>query len=96
MNFFHFFIGSLIAAFGAQAQTSSASWQFPIFEPGNDGLIMNNIDAILLQWTSNYDEAWLEMWCQKDGSAAGGDQNLGIYFISLSIAAGAPYVLDNC
>lgn len=43
------------------AQTSSGSFQFPV----EDKLTINFIDTIVLQWTSNYLEAYLLMWCQN-------------------------------
>ncbi|CZR60056.1 uncharacterized protein PAC_09951 [Phialocephala subalpina] len=46
---------------GAQAQTSSASFQFP----NQDGLTVNYIDTTVIRWTSNYAEAFLLMWCQN-------------------------------
>jgi hypothetical protein len=57
---------------GAFAQTSSASWIFPV----QNGLIVNNIDAVVLQWTSNYESAWVNMWCQLNDSI-GNDVKLG-------------------
>jgi hypothetical protein len=72
MSIFHFVAASLIIASGVQAQTSSASWQFPV----EDGLIINLIDTIVLQWTSNFDAAYLEMWCQNNGQV-GNDVVLG-------------------
>jgi hypothetical protein len=52
-------------------QKSTASWQFPL----NEGFTINVIDTVVLQWTSNYEEAWLMMWCQIDGP--GPDVSLG-------------------
>ena len=56
----------------ASAQSSTASWQFPL----QDGFTIDVIDTIILQWTSNYKEAWLLMWCQKNGP--GEDVSLGM------------------
>ncbi|KAE8447428.1 hypothetical protein EG329_010842 [Mollisiaceae sp. DMI_Dod_QoI] len=67
-----FFLG--IQPLGVEAQTSSASFQFPI----QDGLTINLIDTIILQWTSNYDEAYLLMWCQN--GTAGNNVVLGSSF----------------
>jgi hypothetical protein len=46
---------------GVLAQTSTASWLFPI----TDGLIINYIDTVVLQWTSNYATPFMQMWCQN-------------------------------
>jgi hypothetical protein len=46
---------------GVLAQTSSASWLYPV----PPGLIINYIDTIVLQWDSNYATAYLRMWCQN-------------------------------
>ena len=53
------------------AQKSTARWLFPLEE----SFTVNFIDTVVLQWTSNYDEAWLLMWCQIDGP--GPDVSLG-------------------
>ena len=65
MSIFHFFAANLIIASGVQAQTSSGSWQFPV----EDGLMINVIDTIVLQWTSNFVTASLDMWCEVDAQA---------------------------
>lgn len=54
------FLGSY-RFWGVRAQTSSASFQFP----DQDGLTVNYIDTTIIQWTSNYAEAYLLMWCQN-------------------------------
>lgn len=46
-----------------KAQTSTATWLYPT----TGTVTINNIDTIILEWTSNYEEAWLLMWCQIDG-----------------------------
>jgi hypothetical protein len=46
---------------GVLAQTSSASRLFPV----SDGMIINYIDTIVLQWRSNYANPWMQMWCQN-------------------------------
>jgi hypothetical protein len=53
------------------AQTSTATWYFP---PG--GLTVNYIDTVVFEWTSNYDAAWLNLWCQ-DGAVVGNEVHLG-------------------
>ena len=58
----------------AAAQTSSAAWQFPVLE--NDGMTVNYIDTIVLQWTSNYPTAWLNFWCQN--GTTGNNVTLGL------------------
>ena len=40
---------------------STASWIFPLI----DHTTIIVIDTIFLQWTSNYEEAYLNMWCQN-------------------------------
>jgi hypothetical protein len=42
---------------------STATWLFPL----EDGFTINYIDTVVLQWESNYDDAFLNMWCQIDG-----------------------------
>ena len=54
MSFAHLFL--VICSFNAAvifAQSLNASWQFPVA----DGLIINTIDTIVLQWTSDFAEA---------------------------------------
>ena len=46
---------------GAFAQTSTATWLFPV----TDGLIINYIDTVVLQWDSNYATPFMQMWCQN-------------------------------
>ncbi|KAH9215732.1 hypothetical protein DL95DRAFT_388353, partial [Leptodontidium sp. 2 PMI_412] len=58
---------------GVWAQ-STASWLFPL----EDGLTINTVDKIFLQWTSNYADAWLNMWCQN--GTAGNNVVLGSQF----------------
>jgi hypothetical protein len=58
---------------GVLAQTSSASWIYPLV----DDTTINYIDTVYLQWTSNYQSAFLHMWCQANGSV-GNDVVLGM------------------
>ncbi len=58
----------------ATAQTSSATWQFPLLE--NDGLTVNYIDTVVFQWTSNYPTGWLNFWCQN--GTTGNNVTLGL------------------
>jgi len=60
---------------GVLAQTSSASWIYPLV----DDTTINYIDTIYLQWTSNYQSAFLHMWCQANDSI-GNDVVLGSAF----------------
>jgi len=61
----HVFLSLSLLSYTSLAKTSSATFQFPI----EDGLIVKTIDTVVLQWTSNYAAAWMEMWCE---SPAGG------------------------
>lgn len=55
-------------------QTSTATWQFP----NQDDLTINYIDTVVLQWTSNYGQAWMNLWCQN--GTAGNNVVLGQSF----------------
>lgn len=63
----------LLRTEGIWAQTSSANWLFPV----QDGTTINNVDKIFLQWTSNYADAWLNMWCQNGTGVIGNNVVLG-------------------
>lgn len=58
---------------GGETATTTAlvSWQYP----NVDGITINYIDEIFLQWTSNFPTAVLEMWCQN--GTAGNNVVLG-------------------
>jgi hypothetical protein len=54
----------LVTHFGATvAQTPSASFSYP--EPSSN-LPINIIDTIVVQWQSNFQNAWLWLWCGPD------------------------------
>jgi hypothetical protein len=44
----------------AQAATSSVSWTYP----QDLVLTINVIDTIVVQWISNFDQAWLWLFCE--------------------------------
>jgi hypothetical protein len=46
------------------AQTSSASFDYPVPETtGSPRLTINVFDTVNVEWESNYDRAWLYLWC---------------------------------
>ena len=46
------------------AQSLSGTWQYPL-----QALTVNNIDTVILQWTSNYTKlSWMNVWCNNDGA----------------------------
>lgn len=57
-----------------QAQPS-ASFQFPV-EP-LEGLTVNYIDTVVLQWTSNFANPLMYMWCQNGSGIIGNNVVLG-------------------
>lgn len=60
---------------GVQAQTSTATWKVPTV-----GMSVNYIDTVVLSWESNYEEAYVDMWCQNATSGdVGGTVNLGTF-----------------
>lgn len=68
------YLANLLCPFLIQTvagQTSSAIWQFPV----EDGLIVNTKDAVNFQWRSDYDEPWLQLWCEPN-AALGAKQYL--------------------
>jgi hypothetical protein len=65
----HLFLVSLLVSVfktttTVSAQSSSATWQYP----SADGLVVNSIDTLVLQWASNYNEAWMQIFCNNNGA----------------------------
>lgn len=61
--------------FAQAAGSQTASWIYPATTAGT--VVANNIDTIVFQWESNYENQRLLMWCQKHGIDVGPDVSLG-------------------
>jgi hypothetical protein len=53
----------------AMAQKSTATFLFPAMSTGVTGstpvLFMNAVDTVIVEYTSNFKNAWLWVWCDQ-------------------------------
>ena len=87
--FLSFAFSNLLFVCRVLAQTSTATWQFPL----KDGLTINFIDTVVLQWASNYNTAWMNVWCQN--GSIGNNVVLGKYFPSFLLLLGDIILTDT-
>ena len=79
-----------ISAQEESATPPPAAFDFPVA----DGLIINTIDTVVLQWTSEFQQAFLQMWCQN--GSAGNNVVLGRSTLSGPTKMGLNYIRFPC